>query len=110
MALAVERPSIEQTSTAGDRVFDACRQAAHLSHEVRLLKSVTKDAIEDGVHATRRAIKFARRRVEELGDLKDETIRRVKRQPLQALGAVFAVGLVLGVAVGRIACRPGREE
>jgi hypothetical protein len=54
MAAAIETP------TAGDRVVDACRQAADLSHEVRLLKSVTKDAIEDGVHTTRRVIRFAR--------------------------------------------------
>lgn len=106
----VETPEVEQDPTVGDRVVDACRQAAHLSHEARLLKSVAADTIEDGVHAAKRTIKSVQRRVEEVGDLKDEAIHRVKRQPLQAVGAAFGIGLALGLAVGWIACRPGRRE
>ena len=83
----VETPEVDQKQTVGDRlVDDACRQAAHISHEARLLKSVAEDAIEDGVHAAKRAIKSVQRRAEELGDLKDEAIHRVKRQPLKAVG------------------------
>ena len=101
---------VEQRTTVGNRAVDACRQATHISHEARLLKSVAEDAIEDGVHAAKRAIKLVHRQVEELGDLKDEAIHRVKRQPLQAVGAAFGVGLALGLAAGWIACRPGRHE
>lgn len=111
MAIAtVETPEIEQKPSIGDRVVDTCRQAAHISHEARLLKSVAEDAIEDGVHAARRAIKSVRRRVEDLGDLKGEAIHRVKRQPLQALGVTFGIGLALGLAAGWIVWRPGRHE
>jgi ElaB/YqjD/DUF883 family membrane-anchored ribosome-binding protein len=86
--------------TVGDRVADACRQAAHVSHEARMLKSVAEDAIEDGVHAAKRAMKSVRRRVEELGDLKDEAAVRVKRQPLVSVGIAAGVGLMVGVALG----------
>lgn len=111
MAFAtVETPKVDQTPTGGDRVVDACRQAAHISHEARLLKSVAEDAIEDGVHAAKRAVKSIQRRIEEFGDLKDEAIHQVKRQPLQAVGAAFGAGLALGLAVGWIACRTGRRE
>ena len=44
-----------------DRVVDACRQTAHLSHEARLLKSLATDAVEDGVHAAKRAITSVKR-------------------------------------------------
>jgi ElaB/YqjD/DUF883 family membrane-anchored ribosome-binding protein len=100
----------EPKLTVADRVVDACRQATHISHEARLLKSVAEDAIEDGVHAAKRAMKSVQRRVENLGDFKDEAIHRVKRQPVRAVGAAFGVGLALGLALGCIACRPGRHE
>ena len=105
----LETPAVDRKPTAEDRAVDARRQAAHISHEARLLKSVA-EAIEDGVHAAKREIKSVQRRVEELGDLKDEAIHRVKRQPLQAVGAAFGVGLAMGLAVGWIARRPGRRE
>ena len=100
----------EQKLTVGERVVDACRQATHISHKARLLKSVAEDAIEDGVHAAKRAIKSVQHRVEELGDLKDEAIHRVKRQPVRAVGGAFGVGLTIGLALGWIACRPWRRE
>jgi ElaB/YqjD/DUF883 family membrane-anchored ribosome-binding protein len=106
----VETPELEQKPTVGDRVVDACRQAAHLSREARLLKSVAKNAVEDGVYAAKRAIESIQRRVEHVEDLRDEAIHRVKRQPLRAVGAVFGVGLALGFAVGWIARRPARHE
>lgn len=106
-AASVETPEIEPRPTARDRAVDACRQAAHVSHEARLLKSVAEDAIEDGVHAAKRAIKSAQRRV---GDLKDEATYRVKRRPLQAMGAAFGIGLVLGLATGWIAHRAGQHD
>jgi len=86
-----------------DRVADAGRQTAHFSHEARLLKSLATDAVEDGVHAAKRAIKHG---VVELEDLKDEAVHRVRRQPLRAVGFAVGVGLVVGVAVGWISRRP----
>ena len=89
----------EEKPTVHDRITDAYRHAAHISHEAQLLKSVAQDAVEDGVHAAKRAIKSIGRRAEALGDLKDEAVYRVKRRPFQAIGAAFGVGLVLGLAV-----------
>ena len=106
----VETPVTASSASARDRVVDACREAAHLSHEARLLKSLATDAVEDGVHAAKRAITSVKRRVEELADLKDEAVHRMKRQPLQTVGIALGVGLVLGFAVGWIGRRPARRE
>ena len=93
-----------------DRVVDACRQSAHLSHEARLLKSLAVDAVEDGVYATKRAMTSLKRSVEELADFKDEAVHRVKRQPLRTMGIALGSGLVLGLAAGWIGRRLGRRE
>lgn len=98
----VDTREVKQGETVLNRAIDACRQVAHCSHEAQLLKSLATDAVDDGVHAARRAIKSARRGVEELGDLKDEAVHRMKRQPLKALSAAAGVGLVLGLAIGWI--------
>lgn len=89
-------------ATVADRVVDAARHAAHFSHEARLVKSMAEDAIEDGVHAAKRAMKRARRGVERLADLKDETALCVKRQPFRAVGTALGAGLVIGAVAGWI--------
>jgi ElaB/YqjD/DUF883 family membrane-anchored ribosome-binding protein len=106
----VDTPEREQRPTARDRVIDAYRQTAHLSHEVRLLKSVAEDAIKDGVHAAKRALKSVQRSVEHLEDMRDEAVHRVKRQPIGAVGIALGIGLVVGYAVGWIAHRSERHE
>jgi ElaB/YqjD/DUF883 family membrane-anchored ribosome-binding protein len=95
----------ESEPTVRDRVIDACRHAAHVSHEARLLKSLAADAVDDGVHAAKRAMKSVRHGVEELGDLRDEAAHRVKRQPLWAVGIALGIGLVSGFALGWIGRR-----
>ena len=89
-----------------DRAIDACRQAAHFSHEAKLLKSLAADAVDDGIHAARRAVRSVRRGVEQLADLKDEAVHRVKRQPLKAVSVAVGAGLVLGLAIGWIGREP----
>ncbi len=80
-----------------DRIVDTVRQAAHASHEARLFKTLAEDAFEDGVHAAKRAIQTAQRRVvEDVAELKDEAVRCVKRQPLAAVGTAFGAGLAIG--------------
>ena len=79
---------------------------SELEEKARLIKSLAADAVDDGVHAARRAIKSVRRGVEDLGDLKDEAVHRVKRQPLQALSVAVGIGLVLGLAIGWIGRGP----
>jgi ElaB/YqjD/DUF883 family membrane-anchored ribosome-binding protein len=85
--------------TVVDRVVDAARHAAHVSHEVRLAKSFAQDAIEDGVQAAKRAVKSARRRLERLEDIKDEGVHYVRRQPLKAVAMAAVIGLTVGMAV-----------
>ena len=99
---------VKSAPTAHDRAIDAARKVAHLSHEAQLLKSLAADAIEDGVHAAKRAIKSVERRVEGLGDRTDEVAYRVKRHPLTAVALAAGVGVVLGAAVGWICGRRSR--
>ena len=104
-----ERPDVEKGPTMRDNVVDAFRQAAHVSHEARLLKSLAADAVDDGLHVAKRAIKAARRRVEGLGDLGDEAAYRVKRNPVKAVGIALGIGLAFGLAVGWMSRRPPRQ-
>jgi ElaB/YqjD/DUF883 family membrane-anchored ribosome-binding protein len=55
------------------------------------------DAVEDGLHAARGAAKKVRQRAL---DSRDELTYRVKRQPLTALTVAFAVGALVGLAIG----------
>jgi hypothetical protein len=90
--------------SVADRVVDAARMAAHLSHEARLLKSVAEDTIEDGVRTAKRTVKKAvQRSVDDLRDVKDDAIRGVKRRPLVAVAAAFGIGLAAGTVVALVA-------
>jgi len=95
----------DKPACAADRIVDAARVATHVAHEARLLKTVAADTLEEGVHAAKRTMKAVERRVEQFGDLKDEAVHRVKRQPLLAIGAAFVVGLTCGVVAGWIGSR-----
>jgi ElaB/YqjD/DUF883 family membrane-anchored ribosome-binding protein len=105
-----EVPEAAQQATFGGRVADAYRQATEVSHEARRLKSAAEQAMEDGLHAARRAVKSVRHRVEDLEDLKHEAIHRVKRRPLRAIGIAVGVGLVLGVVAGWLGARLGPND
>ena len=96
--------------TVRERVIDAARHAAHISHEAQLLKSLAADAVEDGAHAVNRAIKSVKRGVERLEDMKEEAAHRVKRQPVKAVAIAVGVGLVLGIVVGWIGGRFGTRK
>jgi ElaB/YqjD/DUF883 family membrane-anchored ribosome-binding protein len=92
------RGDIKQAIT--DRVVDTVRRVAHASHEARLLETMAEDAIEEGIHTAKRAIRTTQRRVvEDLGDFKDEAVRCVRRQPLAAVGTAFGAGLAIGVVL-----------
>jgi len=114
MAVATaETQDTVQPPTVKDRIVDAARRVAHVSHEVRLAKSVARDTIEDGVYAAKRALKRVQRGVETMEDVKDETARYVKRQPFVAVGIAAGVGVLVGACVGwfgaGIANRPANK-
>lgn len=100
MASAILETSEALKRSISDRVANGCRQAANLSEDARALRTAAEDAIEDGVKVARRAIKSARRRVEDLGDLRDEAIHRVKHQPVAAVGIAASAGFAFGIALG----------
>lgn len=81
--------------TLRERVVDAARRVAHVSHEARMLKSVAADAAEAGVYKARRAVRIARR---DMADAHDAAVYRIKREPLKAVGAAFGAGALAGAA------------
>ena len=95
--------------TIPDRVTDAIRHAAHFSHQVRLMKSMARDAGEEGVHAAKRVMRRVRWGIERLDDVKHDTAHRIRREPLKAIGIAAAAGVVIGVAIGCIATSVGRN-
>jgi ElaB/YqjD/DUF883 family membrane-anchored ribosome-binding protein len=100
MPAAAFAPSEETKAQVKERVVEAARRLAHASHESRLLKTVAEDAVEDGLYAAKRAMKTVHRKLDEMRDVREEAIRRVKRQPLQAVGIALGAGIVLGAFAG----------
>ena len=94
-------------TTARDRVVDAVGRAAHVAHEARLLKTLAADAIEDGVHAAKRAVTRGARDIE---DLRDEAAYRVKRVPLMSIALATGAGLLLGIAFAWLGRRMTQEK
>ena len=110
MTPTVDTSEVGSEPTVRDRVIDAARHAAHISHDAQLLKSLAADAVEDGAHAAKRAIQSVKRRIDDLGDLTDEAAHRVRRQPLKAVGIAVGVGLIVGMAAGWIGGRFGKQK
>ena len=67
-------------------VEDAIREASRI-------KSIVTEAVEDGVRSALKTIKQGRHAAE---DVIDEAKHTVKRKPFQALGVVFAAGVLVG--------------
>jgi ElaB/YqjD/DUF883 family membrane-anchored ribosome-binding protein len=61
--------------------------------EVSRLKSVVTEAVEDGVQAAVKAMKQGRDAAE---DVIHDARHTVKQKPLQAVGVVFAAGVLVG--------------
>ncbi len=103
MTLDIRETSEQTAPSMSGRMADAARHAAHLSHEARMVKSLAEDAIEDGVHKAKRAVKSVRRGIERLQDIKDGATYYVKRRPLKIIAVAAGLGLVAGFAAGLIA-------
>jgi ElaB/YqjD/DUF883 family membrane-anchored ribosome-binding protein len=102
MASGNGEAAVNGPTTIRDRAVDAVRQAAYVTHEARLLKTRASDAVEDGVHAAKRAIT---RGMHDLEDMRDSAAYRVKRAPLMTVGLAAGAGLLLGLVVGWIVGR-----
>ncbi len=62
-------------------------------HEISKIGSRVADAVEDGVRSASQAIRHGRHAAE---DAIEEAKHTVKRRPLQAMGTVFAAGVLAG--------------
>ena len=69
---------------------------------VSKIKSRVTDAVEDGVRSASQAIKHGRHAAE---DAIEEAKHTVKQRPLQAMGAVFAAGVLAGTLLTWIGFR-----
>ena len=61
--------------------------------EVSKIRSIVKDAVEDGVRSASQAIRHGRYAAE---DAIEEAKHTVKQRPLQAMGLAFAAGVLAG--------------
>ncbi|MBZ5558059.1 MAG: hypothetical protein LAO77_12365 [Acidobacteriia bacterium] len=97
----LDPPRASETAGTGVRVMNAVRQAAHAAHEAKVFTSIASDAVEDGVHAAKRAVT---RGVRDLADMRDTAEYKIKRAPFAAIGLAFGAGVVLGMIGCGIAC------
>lgn len=113
MTTALMNETEQHSNSVRPQVVDAARRVAHLSHEARLIKSLTADAVDDAVHATNQAIKTAKRRIQDLADRRYEVAHRIRQEPFKAIGIAFGAGLLLSavtVVAYRAAGRCGAEK
>jgi ElaB/YqjD/DUF883 family membrane-anchored ribosome-binding protein len=71
--------------------------ATAAENETVRLKSAVADALEDGVHAARRAMKHGLSMAE---DIMDDAAHEVKRHPLEAMATTTILSFTAGVLVG----------
>ncbi len=74
-------------------VFDKPATVDDVFREVSRVKSLVADAVDDGVKSAIKAIKNGRYAAE---DVLDEAKHAVKKRPFEAIGIVFAAGVVTG--------------
>lgn len=89
-----------KVGTLRDKVVEAVRDA---------IRTDEPEGLADVAH---KASRIVRRRMADAADLRDETIYRIKRQPVRAVALAFGAGAVIGVVLGRFAgsCRGSRAE
>lgn len=94
--------------TNHDRVADVVGRAAHVAHEARALKTMAADAVEDGVHAARRAVTRSARVIE---DFRETSAYRIKKAPFLAVAIAAAAGLFVGAVCSRWGrCAPQQKR
>jgi ElaB/YqjD/DUF883 family membrane-anchored ribosome-binding protein len=70
------------------------------------MKSVARDAGQEGVYAAKRLVRRVQHGVE---SLQDEAAYRVKREPIKAVAVAAGVGVVVGVVLSWIATTTARR-
>ena len=70
--------------------------------EVSRIKTVVSEAVEDGVKSAVKAIEQGRHTAE---DILDDAKHKVKQRPFEAMGIVFAVGVLTGACLTWVSTR-----
>lgn len=83
-------------------VLEKVPTPAEVFREVSRVKNVVTEAVEDGVKAALKAVKQSRASAE---DVLEEARHRVKKSPIEAMGIVFAAGVITGSLLTWIGCR-----
>jgi ElaB/YqjD/DUF883 family membrane-anchored ribosome-binding protein len=76
----------------GEHIAESARKASRVT-------SAVADAIEDGVGATRRVVRQGGDAAEEFFD---DTTKRLQRHPIETVIASLAVGMSVGILIGRM--------
>lgn len=91
----------ERVREAGAAVRDttvaACRQAAAMSRE-----ALGGDTVENLTYVADRTARTLRRGLQVVDHFRSETAQRIKRQPFTAVGLTLALGLAVGMVIGRL--------
>jgi ElaB/YqjD/DUF883 family membrane-anchored ribosome-binding protein len=66
------------------------------------MKSVVSEAVEDGVKSAVKAIRQGR---DAADDILDDAKHRIKQRPFDAMGVVFAVGVLTGACLTWVGTR-----
>lgn len=70
--------------------------------EVSHIKTVVSDAVEDGFKSALKAVRQGRHAAE---DVLDEAKHKVRQKPFEAVGIVFAVGVMTGAVLTWLSSR-----
>jgi ElaB/YqjD/DUF883 family membrane-anchored ribosome-binding protein len=71
-------------------------------NEVARIKDVVTEAVQDGVESAMKAVQQGRAVA---GDAIDDARQTVKEKPLQAMGIMFASGVLVGCMLGWLSTR-----
>jgi ElaB/YqjD/DUF883 family membrane-anchored ribosome-binding protein len=96
----------EEKSSLLGKAVHAGERVVELGAEAARLKVRASHAVEDTMVEARRLAKRGRYAAE---DLVDETVYRIKRDPLRSIAVTFAVGLGIGALAGWLTGRSGRK-
>lgn len=96
----------EEKSSLLGKAVHAGERVVELGAEAARLKVRASHAVEDTMVEARRLAKRGRYAAE---DLVDETVYRIKRDPLRSVAVTFAVGLSIGALAGWLTGRSGRK-
>lgn len=98
MATAAINERVRDAAAAvRDTTVAACRQAAAMSRE-----ALGEDTAENLTYVAELTAHKVRGGLQVVDDLRSETAHRVKRHPFTAVGLTLALGLVVGVVIGRL--------